>query len=165
MPPVVIAQSQTHKLVHSAQDTWHMSELGHTYLTDMLMWLVKSGLEQLCIRTLTSGASSGPTGTAAAFPVRPLRPSLLEPEGEAEVLGVAERKYKLCALASGMEPYVTRQDKGWEYNSDGRFVPSGSPIRIQDDPQIINNYSQKRPFHAKYKPDIPQIRHTSFESW
>lgn len=96
-----------------------MNDLGHTYMADMLMWLVKSGLEQMCIKSLTLNASTG--AEAEAFPVKPLRPSLLEPD-MVEVLSVnGEGKYKLCAITSGLKAYVQLQDTDWEYNSDGEL--------------------------------------------
>lgn len=99
-----------------SQDKWHFGELGHTYLSDMLMWLVKSGLEQLCIRSLTSTA---PPGTDFNFPTTPLRPSLLEPDNH-EIMSLKDGRYKLCAIGSGLMPFVALQDTAWEYNSDGR---------------------------------------------
>lgn len=99
------------------QDTWHLSELGHTYLTDILLWLVKTGLEQLCIRPVFANA---PQGSVAH-----LRPSLLEPAraGLSDNSNATESKYKLCAITSGLEPYVVLLDKSWEYNSDGKALP------------------------------------------
>ncbi|MEW5300626.1 MAG: hypothetical protein WDW36_003541 [Sanguina aurantia] len=99
-------------------DQWHLNELGHLYLADMLAWLVKHGLEQLCMRALTS-SSSRPDRTEL-LPTPALPTSLLEPSSAPEGPSATSSKYKMCLMASGLEPYVGSRDQAWNYHSDDR---------------------------------------------
>lgn len=100
-------------------DQWHLNELGHLYLADMLAWLVKHGLEQLCMRALTS-SSSRPDRTEL-LPTPALPTSLLEPSSAPEGPSATSSKYKMCLMASGLEPYVGSRDQAWNYHSDGEL--------------------------------------------
>lgn len=101
-------------------DKWHFGELGHLYLSDMLVWSVHSGLQQLCIRSLTG---IDPPETVPSFPVHALPPSLLEPDVPETTGG--ESKYKMCATYAEMDRYVVQEDPAWDFGADGGFDRNG----------------------------------------
>ncbi|MEW5317883.1 MAG: hypothetical protein WDW38_009147 [Sanguina aurantia] len=94
------------------------------------------------MRALTS-SSSRPDRTellpTPAFPT-----SLLEPSSAPEGPSATSSKYKMCLMASGLEPYVGSRDQAWNYHSDVTAAAAASQQQQQQQQQQAAQQQQQQ---------------------